>query len=486
MVGLSLTGPGAQSTRAQTVEFEKGSRGSPQADQAVQRILSRANYAVWVRDTVLAVGERVSRDVILIGATLHVEGIIEGDLVAVQSDVFARPGGEFGGLVVVLAGGFYGSSLADLSAPPIDASIYDYTIRSSGVDRYVIAAPGGEAEARLPGFYGFLAPDYDRVNALTIQWGLDVDRGQATWLPDAEARVRFRSVRTTVEGDLALSWPFSRHAAVLSGGRSVRSNDRWINADLINSLSSIWAEGDYRNYYDAWFVDGGVRLEHGTTTVWNHALMLGWERARSLPNEDPFSVFDYRGPFAPNLPVAEADVVSLKLESRTRLWTGNRSRGAVELSFEYADEDIAGDLSYTLFGAALEGSLPTFGRQSLGLLARGQIPGTDDAPPQRWRALGGWGTLPTLDAVEQVGDRMWFIETSYEIPTGVDVEILGELVTWLRWAAGNVRSDVFEARPRTVHNLGLGLTLGIIEGGVFTDPGDDFHTVVLLGLVPRP
>lgn len=484
-LALGLAGVPGGEARAQTVEFQEGSRGLPRADAAVRRVLSRGEYVVWVRDTVLAAGERVAGDVILIGSTLHVEGIIAGDLVAVQSDVFTRPGGEIGGTVIVLGGGFYGSSLARLASPPIDASLYEYGVEPLRGGRYVIAAPGGGARLRLRGLYGFLVPDYDRVNALTLSWAVRLDRGRSAWLPDASATLRYRSVRTVIDGVIALAWPFARHAAVLEGGRTVRSNDRWINADPINSLSSIWAGGDYRNYYDARYVEGGVRLEYGMQTLWKHSLLLGWERARSLDNRDPFSIFDYRGPFGPNLPVDEADIVSLKLESSARLWTLDRSSGRVELSFEYADADIAGDVSFALVGAALAGDIPTFGRHYVRVLARAQVPASDDAPAQRWRALGGWGTLPTLDAVSRAGDRMWFVEATYLFPTGLTAAVLGELAPWLRYAGGNAwigRSS----GASVVNNVGLGLTLGIFEAGLFVDPGADFRTVFMIGLTPRP
>ena len=66
----------------QTVELRRGNRGLPLADQIIRRVLRRGRYQVFTRDTILASDEVVSGDIVLLGATLRIEGAIEGDLVA--------------------------------------------------------------------------------------------------------------------------------------------------------------------------------------------------------------------------------------------------------------------------------------------------------------------------------------------------------------------------------------------------------------------
>ncbi len=432
------------------------------------------------RDTVLAADEVIGSDVIIIGATLRLAGRIAGDVVGVQSDIFARPGGRIDGTVAVLGGGFYGSSLAELGAPPIDASRYLYSVEEGESGTYVVMAPGGRARLHLPGLYGFLLPEYDRVNAVTLPWGLDLERGPAPWMPDARARIRYRTVRGQFDGELELTWGFGRHAFVLRGGRTVRSNDGWINGGVENSLYAVIGGVDTRNYYDAGFIDGDLRLSFGSRVVLTNDIVVGWEHASTLENRDVFSIFEVRGGFQLNAPVSEGDVASLKLVSAVEFLDPSLVPLDVELSIEHADAEVAGDLSFTVFGAALLAEVSAWGRSALVLEGRGQLPTSSGAPAQRWRALGGWGTLPTLRPVEREGDNMWWAAASLSVPLGRRVGTRWELVPWLQYAAGNAWVEG-AGRPSTVHNLGAGISLGPVAAAVYTAPSDDFKTVLAIG-----
>ncbi|MGD2218174.1 MAG: hypothetical protein PVJ64_15560 [Gemmatimonadales bacterium] len=477
-LALGLSGVGE--AVAQTVELRRGTRGEPRAEEALREVLSRGSYRVLTRDTVLAATEVIASDVIVIGATLRLEGRIEGDLVGIQSDVFARPGGRIDGRVAVLGGGFYGSSLAELGSPPIDASRYRYVVEEGEAGVYVVTAPGGGVSVRLPGLYGILLPEYDRVNALTLPWGLDLEGGPALWMPDVRARVRYRSVREQFDGDLELSWRFGRHAFVLRGGRTVRSNDDWINGAVENSFYAVVAGVDTRNYYDARFVEGDLRLSFGSRVLWTNDLVIGWERARTLEKRDVFSIFEVRGGFRPNTPVGAGDAASLRLVSVAE-FLASVVPGEVELSIEHADADVAGDLSFTVFGAAVVAEVAAWGRSALVLEGRGQVPTSSGAPVQRWRALGGWGTLPSLRPVERQGDNMWWGAATLRMPLDRRVGMRWELVPWLQYTAGNAWMEG-GGRPATVHNLGVGISLGPVAAALYTAPSDDFETVLAIGL----
>jgi hypothetical protein len=475
----------AGSAFGQQVSFRKGSGGMSQADAVLRQVLERGRYTVLDRDTVLAAGEVIAGDVILLAASLRVEGRIGGDLVGVQSDVFARPGGIIEGTVVVMGGGFYGSSLAELGERPISASTYAYSVERRGDGSYLIVAPGSRARVALPGLYGLLIPLYDRVNAVTIAAGVDFQRGGHNWLPNMKLRARYRTVRKTFDGDLQLQWPFGAHAFTVMGGRTVRSNDRWINGDVENSVYAIVGAVDTRNYYDAYFTDAALRLSFGSRTVWSNDFVALWEQTRPLDNRDPWSLFDARaGGFQPNLPVVDADIVSFAYVGTLSVWTGSRAQLDMELDFEIADEDVAGDLSFTLLGGAVRADLATLGDQTLLLEGRGQVPVSDDAPTQRWRALGAWGTLPTLIPTGRVGDRMWWVGATYNVPVGPTIGRLGRIVSWVQYAAGNAWSDI-GPRPSTVHDIGLGVTFAGLSVAVYTAPSDDFHTVLSVGFRAR-
>ena len=487
LVGHAVGGSagGVSEAGAQTVELRRGRQGLAWADEAVARVLARGEYRVLTRDTVLGPDVVVGGDVVVLGATLRIEGRIEGDLIAVESDLFARPGGEIEGRVVVLGGGFYGSSLAKLGSAPLDASRYGYQVEEPEAGRYVIVGPGTSRVLKLPGLYGFQFPTYERVNGLSLAWGIELRGGQFGWVPEAAARIGYRSVRTDVDGDLELRWPFGRHAIRVRGGLTVRSNDRWINGDIENSLYSLMAAVDTRNYYEAGFAEAHLQLGHGMYLRWSHDLVLGWERARSLEGRDDlFSIVTVREGFHPNPAVREADIASLALATEVQTLARDGLSLDLRLSLEAAEQDVAGDLSFTLLAAAARGVIRTLGDQSLVLLGSGQTAGSSGAPPQRWRALGGWGTLPTLAPGGRWGDRAWWLAATYRLPLPWGLGALGPIVPWLEYAAGNAwPSD--GVRPAAVHNVGVGVWLGPVGTALFTDPGDDFHTFLGLGFDPR-
>ncbi len=468
----------------QTVVFRSRGQGMPRADRAVRSVLERGRYRVVARDTVIEAGSVVAGDLIAIRATVHLEGRVAGDVVAVLSDVFTRPGARVDGTVVVLGGGFYGSALAELGAPPIDAAAYAYDVEEREDGTYVIVAPGARPRVRLAGVRGFTAPAYDRVNALTVAVGLEFERGSSVWLPEASVRLRYRTARKDGDGDLELRWAFGRHALALRGGIDVRTNDGWALGDLENSLYAFVAGLDARNYYEGRFGEADLRLNFGTATRWRTRLRAGWERARSLDGRDPFSVFSARGGFQPNLAVEPTDAATVAVTLGLAR-PGRRASLDAELGVEAAEEAVAGDLSFVVLRGAADLLVPLAGGAQLLFGVRGQRPGGAGAPPQRWRALGGWGTLPTLRPVERAGDVMWWLSVTYWRPLGPGQGVLDRLVFWGQYAAGNAWIDG-KSRPPTVHDLGVGLTLGPLSIGVFTDPADEFRTALGVGFDPRP
>lgn len=492
LVAIALLGSGGLGpARAQEVSFQEGTLGSPRADAAVRRILARADYLVLERDTILGPDAVVPGDLIVLGASVRLEGFVEGDVLVAQSDLFARPGARIGGRVVVIGvGGFYGSSLAELEAPPIEAAHLAYQVRRVGLGRYLIVGPRPAAGLRLPGVYGLLLPSYDRVNAVTLAWGLGSEPGRRGWVPRGSARIRFRTARERLDGELGLEWSAARSRVRLAGGRTVRSNEGWITTEAINSLGSLVSAVDVRNYYDARFVELAGRLAHGERLTWSHGVTVGFERAESLRNRDPFSFAEDRLGFQANFPIDEGDIWSVRLETRARLEAVTRTRLEVVLGLDLADRDVAGDFTYSLLELAARLHLPTLARQALVVRVRGQAVLSDDpAPRQRWRGLGGLYTLPTLDRLGRFGDRMGWLEATYFLPPPLAVPVAGPLRPWVRYAVGNAWVTGSD-RPSTIHNPGLGVTLGYLSLGLYTDPDDDFATVVMLGLqwpgVPAP
>lgn len=463
----------------QEVRFRRGTGGEPRADQLLLRTLARDTFTVIARDTVLGPDVRVAGDVLVLDATLRLEGEIQGNLVGVQSDIFARPGSRVGGSIVTMAGGFYGSTLARVTTPSINAAPYDYRVETEDDSTFVITGPGRRSALHLAGLYGFDLLTYDRVNALTVQWGADYQPGARPLIPYGRGRLLFHTARVDVGGELELWWPFGRHSLLLRGGRVARSNDDWTQGEIENSITSLLVAMDTRSYYDARYAEAALHLENGERRIWSFEARSGWEQARSLENEDPFSIFSVLGGFQPNTPVIDADIVSATLGAGFELFAGGLSLVEVEGRVEGSDRDLASDLSFLLWSGRLLGQI-SGGAGSLRLEARGQLPGGAGAPPQRWRALGGWGSLPTLRPLERQGDHMWWVEAEYRRGLTGRLEYVGRLTGWVRYALGNAWIDEVP-RPSIVHNVGVGLEVSFLQIGVFTAPSDDFDTVLAVG-----
>jgi hypothetical protein len=470
---------GAHPLVGQEVRFRRGTGGQPRADQLLLRTLARDTFIVIAHDTVLGPDVRISSDVLVLNATLRLEGEIEGNLVGVQSDIFARPGSRVGGSIVTMAGGFYGSTLARVTTPSVNAAPYDYRVDVQDDSTFVISGPGRRSRLRLVGQYGFDLPNYDRVDALTLRWGADYQPGARPLVPYGRGRLLFHTARGDVGGWLELRWPFGRHALVLRGGRVARSNDEWTQGDIENSITSLLVAMDTRSYYDARYAEAALRLEYGERRIWSFDLRSGWEQARSLANEDPFSIFSVLGGFQPNTPVIDADIVSATVGAGFELFAGGLSLLQLEGSLEGADSDLASDLSFLLWSGRLLGQLSGAGG-SLRLEARGQLAGGSGAPPQRWGALGGWGSLPTLRPLERQGDHLWWVQAEYRRGLTARIDYVGRLTGWLRYAVGNAWIDG-EPRPSVVHNIGVGVAMSLLQLGVFTAPSDDFDTVLVVG-----
>ena len=476
---IAIAAPGVAG--AQNVEFVARGAGLPMADAALKRVLERGDYRLLTRDTLIAAGDVIDTDVVVIRATVRVEGRINGDFIAVQSDIFTRPGARFQGTVAVMAGGFYGSSLAQLSAPAVDASRYAYEVEELEGAAWRVRAPGARARFVPLGLYGFQLPSYERVNAVTLPIGVGFRGASSNWLPDASLQARYRSARERFDGELMLAWEFSRHVLELAAGRTVRSNDTWMNGTIENSLYSFIGASDSRNYYEADFLEGALRLEYGSRVTWGPSLIVAWEEAKSLESRDPFSVFSFRGGFQNNLPVNELKIVSARLQASLRAWIDQRTTFELGASVERADADAAGEATFTLLKAGFRAEVPTLGGQGLVLEGVGQLPGGEGAPYQRWRSLGGWGSLPTLTPVARAGDRMWWSGLTYRIPLQRSTAGFDRFAAWLQYAAGNAWPDG-EDQGATIHNLALGVSVGPLSIGAFTDPGSDFKTVLAVGL----
>lgn len=465
-LGLLLCGAAiGPPLQAQDVSF------TPRPDRPDERrlaeFLERGDRTTWTRDTVLAPGSVVSGDVLVLEATVRSAATIEGDVYVVAGDLFLRPGAEIEGDVVVLGGGYYGSSRARIAGEHVYRPnlLLRVMPRDGGYLIYHVDRPSRVFTPH--GLYGIRMPTYDRVDGWTFGWGGVLRALSVPWGPSLDGTLRYSTEREQLEGTGRLSvYPGGRLRLGVEAERATRSRDEWIRGDVSNSLSYLFGTGDFRNYYRA---DGlAVEIERTSPEGFSAAVALGWEDASSLEARPLTVFFGDEEDVRPNPSIDEGETWSAEGRLGFRFRDGDH-RLATEARLEVADADVAGDFTFTLGEArvAWQRPMPAGHLVELFTIVRGDLAGSP--PRQRWSALGGGTTLPTLGDLELRGPRMGFLQATYLVPLPpLALAPLGTPSVFARGAVGSVWGAGDDAVFR--ENVSLGLRLFFVETAVALEP----------------
>lgn len=444
---------------------------NPSADSPVERRLARfieaGDFRLWESDTTLARRDTVRGDVLVLESMTRLEGRVEGTLVAVDSDVFLRPHATVAGDLVVLGGGMYRSSLASVEGEILyEPNRLLQAVPSEG-GWEIYPADARLDPVKLDGLSGLRLPSAQRVDGWTFSAGGRLQAVDVAWQPSLHLSGGFRTGGERLTGSARQYWyPSGRLRVGLEAGRATRSMERWIRADAANTLTHVFGGEDYRNYHESDRVLLGSRYDFGGGETLG--LEVGWERVRSLPARGAGGLFG-DDTVEPNPAVDAGDAWRASVAAEVGRETGQDSL-TVDLRVEGADASLAGDFSYLLGEAALEWRLPAAANHRLNVEARARGDLAGDLPAHRWSAIGGAGTLPTLDLLELRGPRLVFGRATYAIPVPVlRVPGLGGPELLLRAAAGTAWEAGVD--PGLHENLAAGLRFLIFEGGMAWNPG---------------
>lgn len=440
--------------------------GSP-AQRTLARFLAQERYVIWTRDTVLARGDTVVGNVLVLEAAARLAGTVRGSVYVVDGDLFLRPGSRIGGDVLALGGGFYSSGLAEVEGT--------VTYRPNEVLRvipedgaYRIFAVEDRPRAfELEGVYGLRLPTYQRVDGWTFEWGARARAVGFPGQPELGGRLRFKTTGDRFEGSLRHLWhPTAALRVGVEAGRETRSNDAWIRSDFTNTGSFLFLGNDYRNYYRADHAAFVLLLEG--PTGWSASFSAGWEEALSLEARDRTILF--RGDVVrPNPPVDDGDTYSLSavvdFEERTPT-----TRRNLHLHLEGASRDVAGDFSFLMGEAQLFLRQPVAAGHAIEVRAMGRGDLAGSLPQQRWSAIGGIGTFPTFSILELRGERMLLGELGYLIPIPVlEIPQVGPTEVLLRGTVGSAWSEGETLDLES--NLTVGIRILFLEGALAVNPG---------------
>jgi hypothetical protein len=472
--------------------IELRGRGDIENDAFLHALLERDSLVIIATDTVLTRNDTIAGTVVVLGATARIDGVIAGDLVIVDGNVFLRPTARVLGRVHNVGGGLYPSELAvvergirsEPNAPYEVERLPDGTMLIRGVtDRSVLL---------LEGLYGFGLPTYDRVDAVTLRYGVGLLLPRiALAEPVLRTHVEYRSGREKFTGGAELGVTRGRTSVVTGVERATLTSDRWIRSDLFNSATFLVLSDDYRDYYQADRAYAEVRrvLERGSRTL--TAFVRGQiEEPRSLLAGSPWTV---RGTPRPDNVIVEGERTTSALAGLDLEWTHPlhviRADGVVEL----AGRLIGGDHDFARYALDAEWAMSALADHTLELWFhfQGPLPGTERLPAQRWTLLGGSGTLYTFDIAAFRGDRLAFVHSLYSIPLPARfrMRFLGLPALDLIHSIGMAWSDGIS--PGFEQNLGLRLRYNVVFVRVVTNPDnfrDDatFAAGVMLPVRARP
>ncbi len=468
-VALSLLAS-ALPLRAQRVVLT-GHRG-----MALQERLSavlEGPYTLIASDTVLQ-RDTLHGPLLILDATVAISTVVDGDVVAVGSNVFLRPSARVHGDVVSLAGGLYRSQLAEVTGATEDRPLARYRVERRDGTIAIEGLSSGRSVVFFEGPLGFAIPTYDRVDGLALGWGAGVrDPAGGRLQPALFALGRYYSARGdfggTVEGRIGA--PDARFTVGLE--RATFTNDAWLETDGANSIAFLLKQHDYRDYYDARRVYASAQRAWSTgQTQWTVRAEVQREEDRSLGAHDPWTISS-QDSVTPN-PAIDDGVVASALLDGTLAWKGRSAVIGAAGRVELAGHAAGGDFAFGRYQLHADWAVNTFRRQTLRirLWLRGPLPGTDSLPLQRWTFVGGSHTLHTFPRAAFRGDRLVFTKTMYRFPLpqrwrvpflGVpDLEILDYL--------GMAWSD--DRRPAFEQNVGARLQFFTLYLRVLADPSD--------------
>lgn len=456
-------------------------RGDLDNDRYLSALIRDGGYTFIGRDTTLAAGDTLRGDVLVAAATLRVNGVIAGDLVIVDANVFLRPSARVLGNVRNIGGGFYPSDLAAVQGRVDSEPSAAYIAERNALGDVVITGITRRSALTLPQLFGLQVPTYDRVDGVTLGMAAELAFPRIGSLePLARGRVDYHSQRGAWGGMAEAA--LARNRTELAGGveRVTATNERWIRGDLSNSISALVTGRDRRDYWQAEraYVEARRLLEERTFGENGTRTTRAWvrgqvEEASSLAAGDPWSLLgdlDDR----PNMPVDDGRITSLTGGAATE-WLTPRFAIEADAELELASSLLDGEHDFQRYLVHAAWAMPTIADHTLEIEAhaQGPLPGTTSLPRQRWSFVGGGGTLYTFEDAEFRGDRVVFVETDYSIPLPARLSAGGMLgvpslellhVVGMAWTADSTRS--------WEQNVGARLRFSVLWFRAVTNPKD--------------
>ncbi|MBA2671261.1 MAG: hypothetical protein H0U67_12880 [Gemmatimonadetes bacterium] len=465
---ISATPSGAQSVRVE------GDVNHP-ANRVLSDILTRNQYLVIERDTVLGADFVTDGDLLVIRSDVRLAGRVGGSVAVIQGAFFTRPGSRIEGELASIGGELYLSRLAEVGAVhELPTGVGTGVAYEAGTHTVTLVPPSLPARVGTTGIFGLAVPTYDRVNGLTARWGSQLLLRRDTVPPVIRGSVSYATARRAVGGSIALDVPVAGGWVTAEVAREAFTNEAWIRGPLMNTLSTLILRSDVRDYHES---DVALlRFERRQRqpiiqgeSFWGPRLTVRGSRDRSLEAANVWSLTGRDEPWRENPPISDGEIFSVSPGALVE-WRGAVSWFRGDVSVEWAPGGV-GDFEFVHLVSEGRLTMPALWNHSLELRGRThQTLGGSAAPAQRWTLFGGGGTVPTLPVAAMRGDRLVFLETKYDIPLAwVRLPLVGSPDLRLQHATG-AAWVTNTPMPDLEQSIGAGLRFFLIQALVHVDP----------------
>jgi hypothetical protein len=405
------------SAPAHAQRVELAGRGDPDWDLRLRDLIRAGGFTVLPNDTLIANGDTIHGSVMAAGVTVRLAGVIVGDLIGIDANLFLRPGARVTGDVLNVAGGYYPSEQATVGGTVTSDPTAPYDVERAA-DGFRIVGTEERSLLDFDGIFGFHPPRYDRVDGLTLAWGARYMLPRLGLVePFVAGRIGYHFERKELAGGGELGVRRRRTELAVGAERWTFTNEEWIRNDLLNAWSTFSTGRDYRNYYEAdrFYAEARRMFERGARTS-QARLRFQLEDARSLPATEPYTLFEPDS-IRSNPGIDDGRITSAILGLDTE-WLRADSELEGSLQLELARELLDGDVSFGGFLIDADYAMRAFANHTLEIEGhfQGPLPGTDSLPRQRWSFVGGSSTLYTFEFNQFPGDRIVYVESEYFIP----------------------------------------------------------------------
>lgn len=420
----------------------------------------QGNLVEPMRKVVIESQDFVRGFVFSVTGDIEIYGEVNKDIVSLFGDVFVGPDAVVRGDVVSLTG------RVDVAK---DASVYGevYSGKKGRTGRW----------QRFRRRQNELAFDgsayYNRVDGLAILNKVSYSDADSL-LPYVWAQAGYAFESSRWRFDLGLEQVILHKPMLAAGGaffRKLASEDDWLLSERENTVFSVVACEDFKDYYEAegasaWLkfqpienmtFKGGYTYEE---TRWFDAQPNLWRIfGGDKKFRDNFSSVDPALREAGQLAIDSNDNAyihaQLDFDNRDEDDPLDHSAWAATGKLEWSSPDISSDYDYSRFTLNLR-RYQKLNRRIM-LVVRGIFGGSSgDLPMHKMFYLGGLGTLHGYRHKEFMGQKFWMANTEYRIDFP-----RSDLAAALTWDVGQISADShFGSEDEIRHSLGASLYFG--------------------------